>query len=137
MLNSLSKKNSVLWRQLGNNWMTTRLANAVAMKPVVMVTLHSDHWPASRGPVPVYMVKFSDGCMPPNLHNSSDCPSNFPTLDSIPVNQRGVDYSDAYDEDYKVVTIDQDQLLLMQLLLEEYYNKLLIPCVYVRMLVTQ
>ncbi|XP_065901844.1 epidermal growth factor receptor kinase substrate 8-like isoform X2 [Dysidea avara] len=84
MLTSLSKKNSVLWRQLGENWMTT-----------------SDRWPASRGEVPVYMVKFSDGCIPPNLHNASDCPSNFPTLDPIPVNKRGPDYSDAYDEDYK------------------------------------
>jgi len=48
------------------------------------------------------MVKFSDGCIPPNLHNTSDCPSNFPTLDPIPVNKRGPDYSDAYDEDYEV-----------------------------------
>ena len=71
-----------------------------------MAILPSDHWPASRGPVPVYLVRFADGCIPPNLHNASDCPSNFPTLDPIPSNRRGPDYSDAYDEDYKVMIVN-------------------------------
>ena len=74
-------------------------------KLVVIVTLSSDRWPANRGPVPVYLVKFADGCIPPNLHNASDCPSNFPTLDPIPSNKRGPDYSDAYDDDYKVIIV--------------------------------
>lgn len=51
-------------------------------------------------PLPVeYEIEFSDGCIPPNLHNSSDCPANFPTLDTLPREKRGAEYSDAYDGD--------------------------------------
>lgn len=53
----------------------------------------------------MYLVKFADGCIPPNLHNASDCPSNFPTLDPIPVGKRGANYSDAYDDDYQVLIV--------------------------------
>lgn len=37
--------------------------------------------------------------MPATLHNSSDCPSNFPTLDTLPREHRNLDYSEAYDGD--------------------------------------
>ena len=56
----------------------------------------SDQWPSTP---PEYEIEFSDGCVPPNLHNSSDCPSNFPTLDTLPRDKRPADYSEAYDGD--------------------------------------
>lgn len=45
---------------------------------------HRDQWPKQGGPLPEYQVKFTDGCIPANLHNASDCPANFPTLDTLP-----------------------------------------------------
>ena len=60
-------------------------------------THYSDQWPSGRPLPPEYEIEFSDGCIPPNLHNASDCPSNFPTLDTLPREQRPSDYSDAYD----------------------------------------
>ena len=59
----------------------------------------SDQWPPTKPPPPEYEIEFSDGCVPPNLHNSSDCPSNFPTLDTLPREKRTLDYSEAYDGD--------------------------------------
>lgn len=58
----------------------------------------NEQWPAGR-PIPEYHVEFTDGCIPSNLHNASDCPTNFPTLDTLPREQRGPNYSDAYDGD--------------------------------------
>ena len=58
----------------------------------------ADQWPAGR-PIPEYHIEFTDGCIPSNLHNASDCPTNFPTLDTLPREQRGPNYSDAYDGD--------------------------------------
>ena len=54
----------------------------------------SDQW---KSPPPEYEPVFSDGCVPTTLHNSSDCPSNFPTLDTLPREWRTPDYSEAYD----------------------------------------
>lgn len=66
---------------------------------VVFIYPLSDLWPQHR-PLPQdYVIEFSDGCIPPNLHNSSDSPANFPTLDTLPREQRGAEYSDAYDGD--------------------------------------
>ena len=59
---------------------------------------YSDQWPPGR-PIPEYHIEFTDGCIPSNLHNASDCPANFPTLDTLPREQRGPNYSDAYDGD--------------------------------------
>ena len=59
---------------------------------------YSDQWPPGR-PIPEYHIEFTDGCIPSNLHNASDCPANFPTLDTLPREQRGPSYSDAYDGD--------------------------------------
>lgn len=61
--------------------------------------LCSEQWPPTKSPPPEYEIEFSDGCIPPNLHNSSDCPSNFPTLDTLPRERRTLDYSEAYDGD--------------------------------------
>ncbi len=58
-----------------------------------------DQWPPGRPLPPEYEIEFSDGCVPPNLHNSSDCPSNFPTLDTLPRERRNDEYSEAYDGD--------------------------------------
>ena len=55
-----------------------------------------DQWPS---PPPEYDIVFTDGCVPATLHNSSDCPSNFPTLDTLPRERRNEDYSEAYDGD--------------------------------------
>ncbi len=60
---------------------------------------HSDNWPPTRPLPQEYIIEFTDGCIPPNLHNSSDTPANFPTLDTIPREQRSEDYSDVYDGD--------------------------------------
>ena len=62
------------------------------------IYLSSDQWPPGR-PIPEYHIEFTDGCIPSNLHNASDCPANFPTLDTLPREQRGPSYSDAYDGD--------------------------------------
>ncbi len=59
----------------------------------------SDNWPSTRPLPQEYIIEFTDGCIPPNLHNSSDTPANFPTLDTIPREQRSDDYSDVYDGD--------------------------------------
>ncbi len=59
----------------------------------------SDNWPSTRPLPQEYIIEFTDGCIPPNLHNSSDTPANFPTLDTIPRQQRSDDYSDVYDGD--------------------------------------
>lgn len=40
---------------------------------------------------------FSDGCIMTRLHNLSDRPANFPTLDTLPIERRPLGYSDAYD----------------------------------------
>ena len=77
----LSAKDQELWNALGGNWIMT-----------------SEQWPPGR-PIPEYHVEFTDGCIPSNLHNASDCPTNFPTLDTLPREQRGPNYSDAYDGD--------------------------------------
>ena len=60
---------------------------------------HSEQWPPSRPLPQEYIIEFTDGCIPPNLHNSSDSPANFPTLDTLPREQRSAEYSDAYDGD--------------------------------------
>ena len=44
----------------------------------------SETWPESATKPPDYEITFKDGCIPPNLHNASDCPANFPTLDTLP-----------------------------------------------------
>lgn len=48
-------------------------------------------------PLPQYDIMFTDGCIPTNLHNLSDRPANFPTLDTLPREKRMPGYSDAYD----------------------------------------
>ncbi len=55
-----------------------------------------EQWP-SNDPLPGYAVRFRDGCMESNLHNISDRPSNFPTLETLHRGQRPPFYSDAYD----------------------------------------
>ena len=55
-----------------------------------------EQWPSSN-PLPEYEIIFSDGCIPSRLHNVSDRPANFPTLDTLPREKRGPFYSDAYD----------------------------------------
>ena len=76
----LTQDQFLFWRDLGTYWSTP-----------------AESWPRDL-PLPGdFQVKFADGCVPPNLHNTSDRPSNFPTLDTLPRHQRGPDYSDAYD----------------------------------------
>ena len=76
----LTQDQFLFWRDLGTYWSTP-----------------AESWPQDL-PLPGdFQVKFADGCVPPNLHNTSDRPSNFPTLDTLPRHQRGPDYSDAYD----------------------------------------
>ena len=48
-------------------------------------------------PLPQYEIIFADGCIPTNLHNLSDRPANFPTLDTLPRDKRMPGYSEAYD----------------------------------------
>lgn len=67
MTRKLTGKESALWNQLGGNWIIT-----------------SDQWPSFRPLPPEYEIRFSDGCVPPNLHNTTDLPANFPTLDTLP-----------------------------------------------------
>lgn len=64
--------------------------------PTSLLPTCSEQWPS---PPPEYEIVFSDGCVPATLHNSNDCPSNFPTLDTLPREQRTPDYSEAYDGD--------------------------------------
>jgi len=61
---------------------------------VLTLLISRDQWPS---PLPEFDIVFSDGCVPATLHNSSDCPSNFPTLDTLPRDRRNEDYSEAYD----------------------------------------
>jgi hypothetical protein len=55
-----------------------------------IILYRSETWPESAPKPPDYEITFKDGCIPPNLHNASDCPANFPTLDTL-------EYSEAYD----------------------------------------
>jgi hypothetical protein len=79
MLGSLSARNQELWNELGANW-----------------RISMEQWPTSN-PLPEYELIFIDGCIPSKIHNLSDRPANFPTLDTLPRERRGPNYSDAYD----------------------------------------
>lgn len=58
--------------------------------------MHREQWP-SNSPLPEYEIIFTDGCTVSRLHNVSDRPANFPTLDTLPRDRRPLVYSDAYD----------------------------------------
>jgi hypothetical protein len=79
MLRSLSAENQELWNKLGANW-----------------TISKEQWPPSNS-LPEYTLILIDGCTASNIHNLSDHPANFSTLDTLPRERRGSNYSDAYD----------------------------------------
>ena len=81
---------------MGANWKVPRYKETKNVNTVPSNILFSDQWPASN-PLPNYEIIFADGCVPSSLHNVSDRPACFPTLDTLPRDRRPLDYSDAYD----------------------------------------
>ena len=97
LLRSLSPRDQALWGEMGANWKIPRYNKETKLLVFCHLTLlFSEQWPASN-PLPNYEIIFADGCVPSSLHNISDRPSNFPTLDTLPRDRRPLDYSDAYD----------------------------------------
>ena len=70
------------------------------------MSFHREQWPSNQ-PIPEYEIILSDGCIPSNLHNLSDRPQNFPTLDTLPRERRGHEYSDAYDGNNSILSGSQ------------------------------
>ena len=87
-------------RLFGGKWeQTGKYQGIKKQKKLVLCYLQllfSEQWPASN-PLPNYEIIFADGCVPSSLHNISDRPAYFPTLDTLPRDRRPLDYSDAYD----------------------------------------
>jgi hypothetical protein len=79
----LTQKHKAIWSDLGQNWNVTY-----------------NKWPQGK-PFPDFHIIFNDQCTPTQLHNLSDRPANFPTLNPLPPEMQGLDYSDAYDDDYE------------------------------------
>ena len=60
----------------------------------IYLIIDREQWP---GAIEEYDIILYDGCTFSRLHNLSDRPSNFPTLDTLPRSQWPPNYSDAYD----------------------------------------
>lgn len=105
----LSQDQFLLWKDFGMYWSTP-----------------AESWPRDVPYPDDFQVRFSDGCVPPNLHNTSDRPSNFPTLDTLPRHQRGPDYSDAYDTE-KGETPGQSSLMINPAVVEAVAAQLSSP----------
>ena len=61
-----------------------------------LILSSSEQWPANT-PIPKYDIIFTDGCIPSRLHNISDRPAFIPSLDTLPRERQGLEYSGAYD----------------------------------------